>query len=38
MVDVGGRQLHLLCSGSGTPTVVLDHGLEGSSAVWLAVL
>jgi pimeloyl-ACP methyl ester carboxylesterase len=27
LVDVGGYKLHLHCSGSGTPTVVLDTGL-----------
>jgi hypothetical protein len=26
LVDVGGRKLHLLASGSGSPTVVLEAG------------
>ena len=27
--DVGGRRLHLVCTGSGAPTVVLQSGLGG---------
>ena len=27
LVDVGGHRLHLLCVGSGTPTVILESGL-----------
>ncbi|TAK01303.1 MAG: alpha/beta hydrolase [Chloroflexota bacterium] len=34
MVDVGGRRLYLECSGSGSPTVVLQAGLGESSAYW----
>ena len=34
LVDVGGRRLHLNCSGSGTPTVVLESGLGESAAYW----
>ncbi len=37
-VDIGaGRHLNLRCSGSGTPTVVLDIGLGLSSLAWRAV-
>jgi pimeloyl-ACP methyl ester carboxylesterase len=32
--DVGGRRLHLNCSGSGSPTVVLENGLGETSAGW----
>jgi pimeloyl-ACP methyl ester carboxylesterase len=34
LVDVGGHRLHIWCSGSGAPTVVLETGLGGSSANW----
>ena len=39
MVDVGGYRLHILCKGSGNPTVVLEPGLgEPFSAMngWIA--
>src|SRR5687767_6037565 len=28
MVDVGGYQLYLYCTGTGSPTVILEAGLE----------
>ena len=28
MIDVGGRKMHLLCVGTGSPTVVLEAGLD----------
>ena len=31
LVDVGGHQLHLYCTGSGRPTVVLEPGQGGAS-------
>jgi pimeloyl-ACP methyl ester carboxylesterase len=34
LVDVGGHRLHLLCAGTGTPTVVLESGLGETSAYW----
>lgn len=34
MVDVGGYRLHIQCIGKGSPTVVLDAGLGGSSLDW----
>src|SRR2546422_6564672 len=34
LVDIGGHRLHLWCTGAGTPAVVLDTGLGGSSAEW----
>lgn len=37
MVDVGGYRLHLLCVGTGSPTVVLDAGLGGTSLDWSLV-
>jgi len=38
LVDVGGHRLHLQCSGTGTPTVVLEPGLGETSSVmaWIA--
>jgi len=32
LIDVGGHRLHLYCTGSGSPTVVLEPGLGGSSS------
>ena len=37
LVDVGGHQLHLLCRGSGSPVVILEPGLPGSSLAWESV-
>lgn len=37
LVDVGGRRVHLRCSGSGTPSVVIVPALGASVADWLAV-
>ncbi len=34
MVDVGGHQLHLYCTGEGTPTVILEAPAAGLSAAW----
>jgi pimeloyl-ACP methyl ester carboxylesterase len=34
LVDIGGYRLHLWCTGDGTPAVVLDNGLGGTSAGW----
>ncbi len=34
LVDVGGFRLHIQCVGEGSPTVVLDAGLSGSSLDW----
>jgi len=38
MVDVGGYRLHLVCIGSGRPTVVFDAGLADSWVAWEPVL
>ena len=32
--DIGGRRLHIWCSGSGTPSVILEAGLGGTTADW----
>src|SRR3712207_6165744 len=34
LVEVGGFRLHIQCIGTGSPTVVLDAGLSGSSLDW----
>ncbi|MCZ6504998.1 MAG: alpha/beta hydrolase [Actinobacteria bacterium] len=35
--DVGGRSLHLICSGEGSPTVILEAGGGSSSVQWWAL-
>jgi pimeloyl-ACP methyl ester carboxylesterase len=37
LVDVGGHRLYLRCSGSGSPTVVLEAGLGESSSAWKTI-
>jgi pimeloyl-ACP methyl ester carboxylesterase len=37
LVDIGGYQLHINCTGTGSPTVVLDAGLGGTSLDWSKV-
>ncbi len=37
MVDVGGYRLHINCTGTGSPTVVIDAGLGGWSLTWNSV-
>jgi pimeloyl-ACP methyl ester carboxylesterase len=37
LVDVGGRKLHILCSGSGSPTVVLVAGGGAYAIDWALV-
>jgi pimeloyl-ACP methyl ester carboxylesterase len=38
LVDIGGRTIQLDCRGSGSPTVVLIHGLDAGGALsWSAV-
>jgi pimeloyl-ACP methyl ester carboxylesterase len=34
LVDVGGHRLHISCTGSGSPTVVLESGAAESSFYW----
>ena len=38
LVDIGGRSLYIECTGSGSPTVVLEAGFGGSSKNWTPVL
>ena len=37
LVDIGGRKLHLLCSGQGTPTVILVAGGGAFAIDWALV-
>lgn len=34
LVDVGGYRLHINCTGTGSPTVVIDAGLQDWSTSW----
>jgi pimeloyl-ACP methyl ester carboxylesterase len=34
LVDVGGRRLYMTCTGTGSPTVILEAGFGGSSTDW----
>jgi pimeloyl-ACP methyl ester carboxylesterase len=34
LVDVGGHRLHIWCTGTGRPSVILETGLGGFSADW----
>jgi len=36
-VDLGGHRLHVLCTGSGSPTVVVENGLGDFSFDWALV-
>ena len=36
-IDIGGRSLHLFCSGTGSPTVLLENGLGGVYPAWRLV-
>jgi pimeloyl-ACP methyl ester carboxylesterase len=37
LVDIGRFRLHLWCTGEGTPSVILDTGLGGTTADWALV-
>jgi len=37
LVDVGGRKIHIDCTGEGSPTVILDSGLGDSYLSWRKV-
>ena len=37
LVDVGGRRMHLLCTGTGGPTVVLEAGASAFAIDWTLV-
>ena len=37
LVDIGGRRLHIHCTGSGSPTVVTESGSSSFSIEWALV-
>ena len=37
LISVGAHDLHINCSGSGSPTVILDSGLGSNSLDWVRV-
>ena len=37
LVDIGGRRLHAICSGQGTPTIVLEAGASSFAIDWTLV-
>jgi pimeloyl-ACP methyl ester carboxylesterase len=37
LIDIGGRRLHLLCSGEGSPTVILEAGASSFAIDWTLV-
>jgi pimeloyl-ACP methyl ester carboxylesterase len=37
LVDLGGRRLHLHCTGSGAPAVIVENGSSGFSVDWALV-
>ncbi len=37
MVEMGGYRLHLNCTGTGSPTVILDAGFGGGVLDWVSV-
>ncbi len=37
LVDIGGRRLHLNCSGAGSPTVIVENGGGSFSVEWALV-
>src|SRR5688572_32599013 len=34
LIDVGGHRLHIWCTGTGSPAVILETGLGGSAVGW----
>ena len=37
LIDVGGHNMHLYCTGEGSPTVILDAGLGQGTVYWSQV-
>ena len=37
LVDIGGRRLHLYCTGAGSPTVILEAGASSFAIDWALV-
>jgi len=37
LIDVGGHRMHLLCTGQGSPTVVVEAGIGDISTDWVLI-
>jgi pimeloyl-ACP methyl ester carboxylesterase len=37
LVDIGGRKIHMICTGSGSPTVILEAGASSFAIDWTLV-
>jgi hypothetical protein len=37
IVDVGGYRMHIDCTGSGSPTLILEAGGENDSTIWRGI-
>src|SRR5438105_14907870 len=37
LVDIGGRKIHMICTGSGSPTVILEAGASAFAIDWTLV-
>jgi pimeloyl-ACP methyl ester carboxylesterase len=37
LVEVGGHRIHIVCTGEGSPTVILETGLGDNSTIWALV-
>ena len=37
LIDIGGRRLNIVCTGKGSPTVILEAGLLADSSAWRLV-
>jgi pimeloyl-ACP methyl ester carboxylesterase len=37
LIDIGGRRLHQVCSGTGSPVVVIENGAASFSVEWVRV-
>src|SRR6266542_5869269 len=38
MVNIGGRHLHVVCAGTGSPAVLFESGIAASSLSWTRVM
>lgn len=37
LIDIGGRRIHMICAGSGSPTVILEAGASSFAIDWSLV-
>ena len=38
LVDVGTHKLHIRCTGSGRPTIVIDTGIGETAETWESII